>query len=185
MSWLSALGAALSYITLPIRILGAWIISLFIVLIGPVVHLGDYIVSGLLLPIRLFAKLEVKGHRTALKRTLLNIWQTLYIYLGVAAILGLITGSILHISSSLLISLFNLTAIRDDSLRSAASIRATRQTTKLQDALQATAGSFGGDTLVEKKYAEWLGKDLGSRGGHHGLLRQTIIEEDDDSEDDS
>jgi hypothetical protein len=35
---------------------------------------------------------------------------------------------------------------------------------------------------MEKKYAEWLETDRGQRVEDQGLLRQTILEEDDDSE---
>jgi hypothetical protein len=36
---------------------------------------------------------------------------------------------------------------------------------------------------MEKKYAEWLEKDVGKRREGDGLLAQTILEEEDDSED--
>lgn len=38
------------------------------------------------------------------------------------------------------------------------------------------------DPSLERKYAEWLEKDVGKRKEDQGLLGQTIIEEDDDSE---
>lgn len=39
------------------------------------------------------------------------------------------------------------------------------------------------DPSVEKRYSEWLEKDGGRKKYEHGLLAQTIIEEDDDSDD--
>ena len=58
----------------------------------------------------------------------------MFIYLGVAAIIGLITGSVLHLSSSLLVSVFNLTATSEETGRSAASVRAAHEQKKLEQA---------------------------------------------------
>lgn len=57
---------------------------------------------------------------------------------------------------------------------------------KLEDAWQSSPStgdtSLRGDARRQKKYAEWLEKDIGKRR-EEGLLGQTILEEDDDSED--
>jgi hypothetical protein len=111
----------------------------------------------------------------------LNRLQTLYIYLGVAAVIGLLTGSILHLSSTIILSLFNLSPGPEKSSRSAASVRAAREQKKLEDAWQSSS-SKGGDSSLEKRYAEWLEKDVGKRRGSGGLIGQTILEEDDDSD---
>lgn len=98
-------------------------------------------------------------------------------FLGSAILVGLITGSILHLSSSVFISIFNLSPAAEESGRSATSVRATRvqkQRSSKQDPLK-----WKIDPSIEKKYAEWL-KDGGRRNDEHGLLAQTIIEEDDD-----
>jgi hypothetical protein len=118
----------------------------------------------------------------------LTVYKTLYIYLGVAAVIGLITGSILHVASTLLVSIFNLTPIPEEKGRSAASVRVAREQKKLEDAWQNSAVKLEhrkrrGDGTMEKKYAEWLEMDVGKRKEDQGLLGQTIIEEDDDSED--
>jgi hypothetical protein len=109
-----------------------------------------------------------------------NTCKTLYIYLGVAAVIGLLTGSILHMSSSLLVSIFNLTPTPEETGRSAASMRAARETKKLEQAWQSSktkiqGGDWKDDSSMAKKFSEWLETD-------QGLLRQTILEEDDDSE---
>jgi hypothetical protein len=106
--------------------------------------------------------------------------ETLYIYLGVAAVIGLLTGSILHISSSILVSVFNLTPAPEETGRSAASVRAAREKKKLEQAWQSSTtrterGKLKEDPSMEKKFSEWLETD-------QGLLSQTILEEDDDSE---
>lgn len=118
---------------------------------------------------------------------LLTINQTLYIYLGVAAVIGILTGSMLHITSSILVSIFKLTSTPEETGRSAASVRAAREKKKLEQAWQSSTiknerGSWKTELLTEKKYAEWLETDRGQRGEDQGLLRQTILEEDDDSE---
>jgi hypothetical protein len=112
--------------------------------------------------------------------TLLIMYKTLYIYLGVAAVIGLLTGSILHMSSSILVSVFNLTSTPEETGRSAASVRAAREKKKLEQAWQSSTtkterGKWKEEPSTEKKFSEWLETD-------QGLLRQTILEEDDDSE---
>jgi hypothetical protein len=109
---------------------------------------------------------------------LLTIYKTLYIYLGVAAVIGLLTGSILHISSSLLVSIFNLTPTPEETGRSAASVRAAREKKQLEQAWQSSRTKterWKEEPSTEKKFSEWLETD-------QGLLSQTILEEDDDSE---
>lgn len=63
---------------------------------------------------------------------------------------------------------------------SVAAIRATqegRKTKSKPDAL-----SWRVDPSVERRYSEWFEKDGGRKKDEHGLLAQTIIEEDDDSD---
>jgi hypothetical protein len=118
---------------------------------------------------------------------MLTIYQTLYIYLGVAAVIGILTGSILHTTSSILVSIFNLTPAAEETGRPAASVQAAREKMKLEQAWQSSTiknerGSWKTEPSMEKKYAEWLEADRGQRVEDQGLLRQTILEEDDDSE---
>jgi hypothetical protein len=115
----------------------------------------------------------------------LTFHQTIYIFLGVAAVIGLVAGSILHISSTVLISLFDLTPEPDERGWSIASVRAGKEKRKLEDASQSSSSRgetrSRSDSATDKKYAEWLEKDRGRRK-EEGLFRQTILEEDDDSE---
>ena len=97
----------------------------------------------------------------------------MFIYLGVAAIIGLITGSVLHLSSSLLVSVFNLTATSEETGRSAASVRAAHEQKKLEQAWDRIPtnnekGDLRSDPEMEK-FAEWLEK------GDQGVLGQTIL----------
>lgn len=81
-------------------------------------------------------------------------------------------------SSALLVSLLNLTPTPKDKGRTAASVRATREKKKLERVWQ-SSNIEEQDGFSMGKYGEWLDR----RGDEHGLLGQTILEEDDDSED--
>jgi hypothetical protein len=175
MTWLSVLGSVLYYLSLPFTITFDWIL----VALAPVLHTGQYLLSAFLFPLRLLAKFEV-GKNILFYCTLLIGHETLYIYLGVAAVIGLLTGSILHISSSILVSVFNMTPAPEETGRSAASVRAAREKKKLEQAWQSSTtrierGKLKEDPSMEKKFSDWLETE-------QGLLSQTILEEDDDSE---
>ncbi|KAH7321452.1 hypothetical protein BKA65DRAFT_80886 [Rhexocercosporidium sp. MPI-PUGE-AT-0058] len=156
MNWLSVLHITFYYVSLPITTIFWWIVAC----LAPFVNFTIYMLSAFLLPLKFLAKFE-----------------TMYIYLGVAAIIGLATGFILHFSSSLLVSVFNLTAVPEETGRSAASVRAAREQKKLDQAwdripTKGDSGDLRNDPEMEK-FAEWLEK------GDQGLLGQTILEEDD------
>ncbi|KAF4615578.1 hypothetical protein G7Y89_g15296 [Cudoniella acicularis] len=166
MGWLSILTSTFSYLLLPLSLL----LRVLLIVLAPLIYLGSYVVAGTLVPFKILAKFE-----------------TLYIYIGAAAIVGLITGSIIHLSSSVLISIFNLTPAPEDRGRTAASVRAARDQKKLEGAWEASLSKEGGerwrgDHAILKKPAAWSDTALRTRGDK-GLLGQTIIEEDDDSED--
>ena len=83
-------------------------------------------------------------------------------------------------------SILNLTPIPEETGRSAASVRAAREQKRLEETWKGSTsmgepGIWKRDASKEKKYSEWLEKDLGKRRDE-GLLASTIIEED-DSED--
>ncbi|PBP17451.1 hypothetical protein BUE80_DR011787 [Diplocarpon rosae] len=152
----SILTITLYYLSAPFTIVFWWAVAC----LAPFQHLGNYILSALLLPLRLLAKFE-----------------TLYIFLGTAAIIGLITGSVLHLSSSVLVSVFNLNSVSEEIGRSAATVRAAREKKKLEQALQTSKAKSDSansrDEASIEKYTEWLEKS------EQGLLGQTILEEDD------
>jgi len=156
--WVSTIGTILYYISLPITIIFRWTL----IALAPILHLAHYALLGLLLPVRLLAKFE-----------------TLYIFLGVAALIGLITGSILHVQSSVLVSLFNL----DSKPEERTPLRSLKERRELKEKADSSSGGelkWKVDPSVERKYSEWLEK---KQEDDRGLFTQTIIEEDDDSED--
>jgi len=167
MAWFTIVISIFSYISLPIKLL----FRALLVLLAPVLHLGSYVFTGFMLPLRLLAKFE-----------------TLYIYLGVAAVIGVITGSLLHILSTVLISMFGVAAVPEDTGRTAASIRAAREQKKLEGAWESSISTsesarLKNDPSIRKQQTEWLESELSKRRENQHLLGQTIIEEDDDSED--
>jgi hypothetical protein len=106
----------------------------------------------------------------------------------VGALIGLLTGSLLHFSSSILTKALNIQALPEQSGRTAASVRATREKQRLEDAWQASTPirSNQARARVEdtsRDYSEYIEKDRGKRKEGQGLLSQTILEEEDDSED--
>jgi hypothetical protein len=185
MAWLSILGSILYYLSLPFAIIFTTIYNWLIIGLAPILHLGHYLLSGLLLPLKLIAKFEVGP--TFFLYIVADSSKTLYIYLGVAAVIGLLTGFLLHISSSILVSLFNLNPAPEETTQSAASVRAARETKKLEQAWQSSTfkseRAWKAESSRDSKYAEWLETDLGKRREDQGLFRQTILEEEDDSED--
>lgn len=100
----------------------------------------------------------------------------------------MLSGCILHLFSTVLVSIFDLDLTPEERGRSAASVRAAREQKRLDEpgepylSSSARKEQFGGDVKMEKRYTEWLEKDAGKRRDE-GLLGQTILEEDDDSED--
>lgn len=100
--------------------------------------------------------------------------------------IGLATGSMLHLSSAALVSIFNLTPAPKEQGRTAASVRAAREEKLVERAWQSSTSREQERWRANPPSIEdlqWLEKDPGSRRGEPGLLGQTILEEEDDSED--
>jgi hypothetical protein len=103
--------------------------------------------------------------------------------LGVAAIIGFTTGSILHLSSTIIASLFNLNTNPKEAGLKAASLRASQENKRLETAWARSTINSGDPGFRNKAMAEgypkWPGSDMGHRKEDQGLLAQTILEEDD------
>lgn len=76
----------------------------------------------------------------------------------------------------MLLSLFDLNPVAEDRGRTAASVRADKERAKLE---QVWNDAPVKDEEGVKKYNQWLDQNTSD----HGLLGQTILEEEDDSED--
>lgn len=104
-----------------------------------------------------------------------------------AALIGLITGSILHLSSSVLVSLLNLNPTHEEEKQPKASLRSAGEQASLERTWQNSLSQEQRETLypdesLEKKYSEWLEKTRGKRNEDQSLFGQTILEEEDDSD---
>ncbi|APA08119.1 hypothetical protein sscle_03g028890 [Sclerotinia sclerotiorum 1980 UF-70] len=163
-TWLSILAKTFYYISLPITFIFRWLLAVLGIALAPLLHLGNSLISATLLPLKVLAKFEA-----------------LIIFLGSAIFIGLITGSVLRISSNVLESLFKLTSNPEDTGHPLVSIHATKEQKKQKTKPDLLKWKV--DPSVEKRYSEWLEKDGGRKKDEHGLLAQTIIEEDDDSDD--
>lgn len=58
MAWLEVTGRIIYYLVLPLTTLFGWLL----ILLAPLLHLGNYILSGFILPVKLLAKFEVCTH---------------------------------------------------------------------------------------------------------------------------
>ncbi|RDW70246.1 hypothetical protein BP5796_08643 [Coleophoma crateriformis] len=141
--------------------------------------------AAMTFPVSLLARFEVCLSPDTFPGREADAPKTLYIYLGIASFIGLISGSILYFSSTVLVSLFHLESVPEDKGRTAASVRAAREQKKLEEAWQSSSLNseqttrWKADTSMQK----WLEKDAERRRDERGILGQTILEEDDDSED--
>ncbi|KAF7955376.1 uncharacterized protein EAE97_000635 [Botrytis byssoidea] len=157
-TWPSIIGSTFYYISLPIIVISSWLLAILRIALAPLLHLGNSMVSAMFLPLKI-----------------------IIIFLGSAIVIGLITGSLLRVSSSILASLFKLTSGPEDTDLSVASIRAAREHKKRNS--KPDPSKWKVDPSVEKRYSGWLEKDRGRKKDEHGLSAQIIIEEDDDSDD--
>lgn len=127
---------------------------------------------------------SVNSSRTPQLRASTKLQQTLYIYLGVAALIGLFTGSFLHFSSRILAEVLNLHTSHDESGRAVYSIRAGERK-RSKDIWKASAPIRVGRVRkkteeTSKDYPEYIEKDRGKRKDEQGLLSQTILEDSED-----
>ncbi|KAB2576488.1 hypothetical protein BFW01_g2868 [Lasiodiplodia theobromae] len=118
----------------------------------PFIYLAHFAWRAVVFPFVMLAKLE-----------------TLYVYLGVAGIVGVTTGGILYFSFSVLKSAFNLDSPEEFSGATAAEYRAARRKKK---AAQRNAGApMPMDSSSQLREIP--------RSKRRDLLAQTILEEDD------
>lgn len=180
----SVVGGIVYYIFYPILTIINW----SIILLSPVVHLGSYIAHVLLLPMRLLDRFEVQ-RGISVQRICADRSQTIYIFFGVASLIGIAAGSSLYIVSRVLASLLGIGTAPQGSGRTAASVRAEREQKKGRSAhghvtlahAQTHQVKINNAVQINRKYVEWLAKDKDRR--KEGLLSETILEEDDNSDD--
>lgn len=106
-TWRTIVSSIFHYSTLPIVISVRKATSILLTIFSPLIYLGAFFSQVALYPISILWKLEVCIHPIIYGVEAYN-HQTLYIYLGIAAFIGLLTGFTLYFFSSMLISIFSL-----------------------------------------------------------------------------
>ncbi|MCJ1382900.1 hypothetical protein MMC17_006013 [Xylographa soralifera] len=164
---LSTTVTVLYYIGFPVIIIVRLLVAALIFVAAPVLHVAHYLIHGVLWPIRQLGRLE-----------------TLYIYFGVAVLVGILTGAILHYSIKFLVRNLGIDRIAEERGRTLSSYRAEKtekQAEKIRQTLPKVAlRPMRLDTGLKEEYSDWLKKDKGF--GTKGLLSTTILEEEDSSE---
>lgn len=187
-----------SAVAYPLLVIIYWILVLLCWIASPFIYLGHFIAQTGFLPIRFLAKLEVRLLLDGNCQILMYIFQTLYIFFGVAIIVGLITGLILHFLSKTSTHMLGLDIPpleREKKARghTAASYRASRDQRKKLDRELTTAAKARLHVL-DPLVREALQHSPGGRASmpqspntprrRDGLLSTTILEEVEDSDGD-
>ena len=119
---------------------------------------------------------------------MLTLRQTLYIFFGVAALVGILTGTSLHYASGFIASVLKIDSRAEEGqAKSLAEYRAERQE-KLENEARSlalpqvalTQPKPGG--AMKDEYGDRLKQDKGQQR-KKGIIPSTILEEDDSSED--
>ena len=109
--------------------------------------------------------------------------QTLYIFFGVACLIGVVTGAALHYSSGFVSSVLKLDQAPAQPGRTLARYRAEKQkkqAAKVRMTMPLIGAPSKIDGALKEEYSDWLRHGKGQ--GQKGLLSTTILEEDDSSE---
>ncbi|MCJ1434111.1 hypothetical protein MMC27_003477 [Xylographa pallens] len=164
---LSTAATVLYYIGFPVIIIVRLLLAAVIFVAAPILHVAHYLLHGVLWPIRQLARLE-----------------TLYIYFGVAALVGICTAAILHYSMTFVIKNLRIDGSGEERGRTLSSYRAEK-TERQAEKIRQTLPKVGLkpkrlDTGVKEEYSKWLKQDKGF--ATKGLLSTTILEEEDSSE---
>jgi len=164
---LSSTATVLYYIGFPVIILVRLVLAALIFVAAPILHVAHYLLHGVLWPIHQLARLE-----------------TLYIYFGVAALVGICAAATLHYSMTLIVRSLRIDGTAEERGRTLSSYRAEkteRQAEKMRQTLPKVGlKPMRLDTGLKEEYSDWLKQDKGF--GTKGLLSTTILEEEDSSE---
>jgi len=157
---------SLYYITYPIFFLLRWLLAILIVITAPFLHLAQYVLHACVWPWHQLARFE-----------------TLYIFFGVATLVGLLTGTALYYCSGFIVATLRLDKLPEYQGRTLTSYRAEKRAKEARKPRihtpKVSAPPRPGGALKDE-YAEWLSQDKGE--GNKGLLSTTILEEEDSSE---
>ncbi|KAF6223482.1 hypothetical protein HO133_000325 [Letharia lupina] len=169
MDYLFAAWTVIYFIAYPIFYILKFILFLSAIITAPLLHLGHYCLYACWYVLRVLGKFE-----------------TLYIFFGIATLVGLVTGTSLHYVSGFITSILNLDSLPEQQRgRTLASYRAEKQERRdakdpIMELRQKDEGLQGNDLRLREDYMNWsLSKQGRGRGGPRF---NTILEEEDTSD---
>ena len=187
MDYLSIALSGIYFIVYPVFFVLFLLLQVLGVIAAPLLHLGHYTLYALWYPIHILGKFEVNLLMEHLPHApLTGRLQTLYIFFGVAVLIGILTGTSLHYVSRFIILLLGLESRPEEQRgRTLASYRKEKQ--QRLDNMLLKVETRGGrrpvnDVTPTEEYVDWdrLKKGRSERGD--GLIN-TILEEDSTEED--
>lgn len=109
MDYLSIVWTGIYYIVYPVFYIILLILHILSIITAPLLHAGQYLVYACCwYPIHVLAKFEVMDSVKSVSLKTKSTMQTLYIFFGVAVLLGALTGTSLHYASAFLTTLFDI-----------------------------------------------------------------------------
>ncbi|KAI4140711.1 MAG: hypothetical protein L6R39_005683 [Caloplaca ligustica] len=174
MDYLALLKTLSFYSFYPIFLVLKFLGLLLFAVSAPFLRLAQYSIQVCMWPLRFLAKFEVRKY------------LTLYIFVGVGLLVGIMTGATLHYASTFLIAFMDLESQPEEQPRgrTMASYRAGRRY-KIQQKNRAppmppVATSPRVESTFKDEFANLRERDTLSK--RRSLLASTILEEDDSSE---
>ena len=172
----------LYYIVYPIVFILTLLLYILRIVTAPLLYLGHYFLYALWYPVHILGKFEVSfSQQHPCQMQLIDRVQTLYIFFGVAVLVGVITGTCIHYAYSFISSLLDLMGQPEEQRgRTLASYRRQQQQ-KAEDPLVKVEARGGGlptgDVTPKEEYRDWEWSKQ-SRGKKRDGLINTILEED-------
>lgn len=181
-TWRTVVASIFHYSTLPILISFRTAISILHTIFLPLIYLSSFFYSIAVYPFSLLWKLEVSAS-CFVKYAESYYSQTIYIYLSIAAFIGVLTGCILYFFSSILIELLSLDQpappLFDQLTKSIYGGRTLGTPSESTLAICEKTEQDEGVPWYSGKQARKL-ETLSRRRGLDGLRNQPILEEDSD-----
>ena len=182
MDYVSTALTILYYIVYPIVFILTLLLRVLGTITAPLLYLGHYFLYALWYPVHILGKFEVTNfQRHWSQMPLIDRMQTLYIFFGVAVLIGVISGTSVHYVYSFMSSLLDLEGQPEEHRgRTLASHRREKQQ-KAEDLLVKVETRGGGlplnDVTPKEEYRDWEWSKQ-SRGKKRNGLINTILEED-------
>lgn len=168
-----------------------FILFVLAMITAPLLHLGHYSLYACWYVLRVLGKFEASEVKLRMVDTcfvspLTASLKTLYIFFGIAALVGIVTGTSLHYVSEFITSILNLDASPEaQRVRTLTSYRAEKRERRdakdpIMKLRQKDKGLQKNDLKLREDYVDWkLSKQDRGRGGS---TFNTILEEEDSSD---